>query len=117
MPGQFAQCLARIIQEPAGLDFFADGKVVAGLGLQGVRDGRQSHLETLLCLVQRARDGILVRLDEFQVVERPQDQEISRGDPGNQVLLCSHEFGVRLRDHAIRLLQLYKAFALVECLT
>ncbi len=58
--GQLAQGFPGIIQQFLGIDLVADGEIVARLGIQGVGDRRQSHLEAFLCLLQGASDGDLV---------------------------------------------------------
>ena len=74
--GELAHRFARLIDRVLRADHVGDRGVVLRLGVVDVGDRGEADLEALLRLLELAIEGLLVRVGEFQRVERGQHAEI-----------------------------------------
>ncbi len=77
------------------------GQVIGGLGFFHVGGGHQSHIKTLLGLLQLSANGFFFGLGRYPVIPRPQYTEVTLGNPQHKILtgllkICLRDIGAGL---------------------
>ena len=102
LPGDQDEGLECRFETVLGLDHLCLGAVEARLGFLHVGDRDQTDLETSLCLLELALDGIALGVGEVDVVAGGENVEIGAGHAQHQVLPGGLKLGQARRGAGFR---------------